>query len=73
LGIRLFTITHPLSLCTKFRYKLLTIIEYWKIVKNNVPEITGLLRIWPMLEFFGGKTALKGTVMAVCVGWTFLL
>ena len=26
-----------------------------KIVKNNVLEMTDLLRYWPMLEIFGGK------------------
>ena len=24
-------------------------------VKNNVPDITNLLRYWPMLEIFGGE------------------
>jgi hypothetical protein len=30
-----------------------------KILKNTIPEITDLLRFWPMLVFMAGKLAVR--------------
>ena len=38
--------------------ELLQITKCPRLCKNNIPEITDLLRYWPILEIFGG-TALK--------------
>ena len=53
LDIRLFANAHLLSLYTYFRLKEMRLSRQKR--KNNVPEITDLLRYWPMLEIFGGK------------------
>ena len=53
-------------------YRLPVKIETYfrdKREKNNVPKMTDLLRYWPMLEFFIGKTwevdHLKHTIKTV--------